>query len=932
MFSQLETAHWYFGANAGLDFTSGKPIEDLNGQLVTSEGCSSISDSKGNLLFYTDGDDNTLNKNHLPLLNGDNLFGNNSSSQSAIIVPHPSKTNIYYIFTVDANDTEPWNIRGFHYSEVDMNLDNGLGGIPPDKKNINLLPKSSEKVTAVLHNNGKDFWIVTHFLDTYYAFLLDENGINPVPVTTKIGEEILHQDKENPNVYFYPCNGRGTIKFSPNGKHLAVAHLSNLKKYPKELDENTQDLIDYPNNGYAYGTNGVLELFDFDASTGKLSNRVILNNQASFYGVEFSSNSQFLYATEDYFDQTKLPLDLDYSSLTPISQKHIVAQYDLKANAISNSRYELPNSNFVFNISNDNFLSFTGARGTLQLALDNKIYHSVLNYNSLNIIESPNKEKDNADYNKEGLKLSNIALYGLPPFITSYFDGKTTIDGNLGFSNLCVFQNYKFEFTTEQIFNSIKWNFGDGTTSTELNPTKNYTQAGTYIVLVSVTKGNRTVNFSKSIEVHELPNPQNIEIIQCDDELQDGITTFINNSIESKIINNPDDFEIKYYSNKNDAELQQNEVSFPFRNTIPKEQILTVRVKNQNTNCINYSEINLKVNSLRQKLNDISLCDEFKDGKRTFDLTVQENEIKTLLNNPTDLKLTYFKTELDALRNSNPIQNPKTYINELSPTQTIFVRAFTSDECLGLFYFDLIINPLPKPEPKDVLICPDDKAILDAGNGFTQYQWNTGETTQTIEVSQVGTYKVTVWNEWNCSDFAEVQVIHRKLPKIEKIIIKDNSIEVIAKGENSLEYSLDKINWQTSRYFYDFSIGTYSVFVRDVNGCVSLERKFGILEVPNVITPNNDKKNDSWKIKGLKAYPGSLIKIYDRYGKNLVNFLTKEKNNINILRLIEPNVEEEILWNGTYLGRPVPSTSYWYEIHLTDGRILTGWLLVKNRD
>ena len=95
VFSQLETAHWYFGANAGLDFTSGKPIEDLNGQLVTSEGCSSISDSKGNLLFYTDGDDNTLNKNHLPLLNGDNLFGNNSSSQSAIIVPHPTKTNLY---------------------------------------------------------------------------------------------------------------------------------------------------------------------------------------------------------------------------------------------------------------------------------------------------------------------------------------------------------------------------------------------------------------------------------------------------------------------------------------------------------------------------------------------------------------------------------------------------------------------------------------------------------------------------------------------------------------------------------------------------------------------------------------------------------------------------------------------------------------------
>ena len=534
-----------------------------------------------------------------------------------------------------------------------MNLDNGLGGITPTKKNINLLPKSSEKVTVVLHKNGKDFWIVTHFIDTYYAFLLDENGINPVPITTKIGEEILYQDKENPKIYFYPCNGRGTIKFSPNGKHLAVAHLSNLKKYPIELDEKTQDLIDSPNNGYAYGTNGILELFDFDASTGKLSNKVILNNQASFYGVEFSSNSQFLYATEDYFDQTKLPLDLDYSSLTPISQKHIVAQYDLKANAISNSRYELPNSNFVFNISNDNFLSFTGARGTLQLALDNKIYHSVLDYNSLSIIESPNKEKNNANYNKEGLKLANLVLYGLPPFITSFFDGKTSINGDLDLKDLCVLQNYEFVFTTEQTFNSIKWDFGDGTTSTQLKPTKNYAQAGTYVILVSITKGNRTVNFSKSIEVHELPNPKNIEIIQCDDEIQDGITTFINNSIDSKVINNPNDYEFNFYKNLNDAQLQQDELYFPFRNSTPQQQTIIVRVKNKKTNCINFSEIKLKVNSLRKKLDDLSLCDDFKDGKRAFDLTTQENQIKSFLSNPTDLQFLYFKTELDALKSKS---------------------------------------------------------------------------------------------------------------------------------------------------------------------------------------------------------------------------------------------------------------------------------------
>lgn len=85
--AQLETSHWYFGHNLGIDFSSGTAVEDTNGRLETLEGCSSISDSNGNLLFYTDGDDSTFNRNHQPLLNGNNLFGNSSSSQSAIIVP-----------------------------------------------------------------------------------------------------------------------------------------------------------------------------------------------------------------------------------------------------------------------------------------------------------------------------------------------------------------------------------------------------------------------------------------------------------------------------------------------------------------------------------------------------------------------------------------------------------------------------------------------------------------------------------------------------------------------------------------------------------------------------------------------------------------------------------------------------------------------------
>src|SRR3970040_2481571 len=87
-FAQKEAAIWYFGNYAGLDFNSGNPVALTNGKLVTKEGCTTISDKDGNLLFYTDGS-LVYNKNHQVMPNGYGLQGHNSSTQSAIIVPKP---------------------------------------------------------------------------------------------------------------------------------------------------------------------------------------------------------------------------------------------------------------------------------------------------------------------------------------------------------------------------------------------------------------------------------------------------------------------------------------------------------------------------------------------------------------------------------------------------------------------------------------------------------------------------------------------------------------------------------------------------------------------------------------------------------------------------------------------------------------------------
>src|SRR5690348_7747292 len=88
--AQKENNIWCFGNTAGLDFNSGSPVAFSGVQIAAGgqEGCSSIADATGSLLFYTDGL-SVWNKNHLQMPNGFGLLGHYSTSEGALIVPQP---------------------------------------------------------------------------------------------------------------------------------------------------------------------------------------------------------------------------------------------------------------------------------------------------------------------------------------------------------------------------------------------------------------------------------------------------------------------------------------------------------------------------------------------------------------------------------------------------------------------------------------------------------------------------------------------------------------------------------------------------------------------------------------------------------------------------------------------------------------------------
>ena len=252
-YSQLQTAKWYFGGQAGLDFMTGPGIL-TNGMMSPWEGCASISDAAGSLLFYTDGL-SVWNKTHAIMANGTGLFGNSSSTQSGVIVQRPGSATIYYIFTVDAQAAA----NGLRYSTVDMSLAAGNGSVTV--KNTPLYTPSDEKITAVRHCNGVDVWVVTHDWNTnnFRAYLVTAAGVGAA-VNSAVGT--VHNGSN--------ANTIGQMKASPNGRKLGLA------------------IHDTPFNAF--------ELYDFDNSTGLVSNMLSLGTNFPWaYGCEFSPDGTKFY-------------------------------------------------------------------------------------------------------------------------------------------------------------------------------------------------------------------------------------------------------------------------------------------------------------------------------------------------------------------------------------------------------------------------------------------------------------------------------------------------------------------------------------------------------------------------------------------------------------------------------------------------------------
>lgn len=630
--AQGESNIWYFGQNAGLDFNSGSPVALTNGKINSFEACASISSFSGQLLFYTNAF-YIWDKNHQVMPNGSFLLGDPSATQGAIIVPKPGTSNLYYVFTLD----DEGGPNGFRYSVVDMNLNGGFGDVTAEK-NVSIYTPSTEKLSIVKHANNIDYWIVTHGVgNVFYSHLLTNSGLSAIPVLSNVGTPV-----------FISGNYSGNMKISPDGSKLAICH---------------------------NGKNS--ELFDFDNSTGLISNPIILRtnqgSSAESYGVEFSPNSSVLY------------FSLSGNETTSPG----VIQYDLNSNDIIGSAFTIltPGRNQM----------------ALQLGPDGKIYTAEPNLRKLSVINSPNLLGAACDFQTGAVDLAGrTAINGLPPFVSSFF-----FQSEIEAENLCFGQNTQFSLNSGHTITSAAWDFGDGNTSNDLTPIHTYATTGTYAVSVIAASAADTSTKTREITISSIPTAtQPQDLLVCDDN-NDGLFSFDLSLQSTAILNgqDPNLYNIKYYANA--AVDYSNKIAIASPNnyinkvayqqeTIIAEVSNKVNDECKSTTTFTIDVFDMPLPNLPSAIPDLTSCDNSTigtdaDGKVILDLTQRATAILKG-QSATEFLISYYQ-DSNFLQ---PILTPEVYQNA-NATETIYVKVFHKDkpECMATTSFKIEVFALP---------------------------------------------------------------------------------------------------------------------------------------------------------------------------------------------------------------------------------------------
>ena len=307
-------ATWFTGDGVFINFPGGTGAPVITTKAINLgdntnhayEGTAAFSDNNGNLIGWSNGRklwrDNGANgievADDMVAGNENGSVGERSSAvQGIVAVRHPNIPEKIFIFTSD--DVLSSTI-GPHYTVYDINTQTSTAPVRL-QNDVGANYRGTEQIDATFHANGNDIWVVVrqsgrgtyNNFRSFYSYLITCNGLNPVPVKSEdVVPELGHTYTGGGGNFqagmWSNDYGRGALKISWDGTKAATGnHITG----GSDADE-------------------ALMVFDFDNATGLLSNCIpfarvpgawgwdnAYTNWGAAYDIEWAPNSEGLYVS-----------------------------------------------------------------------------------------------------------------------------------------------------------------------------------------------------------------------------------------------------------------------------------------------------------------------------------------------------------------------------------------------------------------------------------------------------------------------------------------------------------------------------------------------------------------------------------------------------------------------------------------------------------
>jgi gliding motility-associated-like protein len=234
-------------------------------------------------------------------------------------------------------------------------------------------------------------------------------------------------------------------------------------------------------------------------------------------------------------------------------------------------------------------------------------------------------------------------------------------------------------------------------------------------------------------------------------------------------------------------------------------------------------------------------------------------------------------------------------------TGSYSVQITTSNGCTATFDAQVeVIAPPVVALGTDTVLCEGQTLVLDAGNAGGSHTWNTGATSQMINVTQPGTYSVQVNN--GCIRADSITVLFNPSParmavrEFHTCLDDEPRYVVLDAGNTGSQFQWS--TGQSTQVIMASAYGWYYVHVTNAYDCAGRDSAHVVeycpatIFVPNTFTPNGDGLNDVFIPVG-KSIASIHLMIFDRWGE-----------------LLYETDDMDMGWDGTYRGELVKNDMY----------------------